>query len=212
MKKFILGTLTGAIFTSTIALAASYIAQDASFKVMVNGNEFTSSKAVVIDGSTYLPLRAIGDVLGVPVNWNDQLRQVEVGTTENVETNDVQMSDFTKCEILTTKEDKMYKENNNIPNLGYIIGIDPYQAVSAKDTSNDNTIAYFYDTSDYIINPLRAYESLLKNVGFMVSCDNDKLDAKFSNDVLNLDYYIMAVRETSGNTERIAVIFSKLAK
>ena len=81
MKKFITGTCAGIALASTIALAASYMAEDASFKVFVNGEEFTSSKAVVIDGSTYLPLRAIGDALGVPVNWNDESKQVEVGTT-----------------------------------------------------------------------------------------------------------------------------------
>lgn len=79
MKKFISGLACGIVIASTVALAASYVAEDASFKVFVNGKEFTSSKAVVIDGSTYLPLRAMGDVLGVPVNWNNELHQVEVG-------------------------------------------------------------------------------------------------------------------------------------
>jgi len=33
--------------------------------------------------STYLPLKAIGDVLGVPVQWNEKLRRVEVGSISN---------------------------------------------------------------------------------------------------------------------------------
>ncbi len=81
MKKKLQGMILGALLTSSIAFAASYDAYDATFKIFVNGEEFTSSKAVVIDGSTYLPLRAVGEVLNVPVNWNSELHQVEVGNS-----------------------------------------------------------------------------------------------------------------------------------
>ena len=80
MKKFITGLVTGAILASSIVLAASYTADPASFKVLVNGKEFISDPpAMVINGSTYLPLRAMGNALGVPVNWNEELKQAEVG-------------------------------------------------------------------------------------------------------------------------------------
>ena len=82
MKKFIIGIIIGVIIASSFAIAASYVAEPASFKVLVNGKEFTSEPPVmVINGSTYLPLRAMGDALGVPVNWNSELRQAEVGNT-----------------------------------------------------------------------------------------------------------------------------------
>ena len=75
MKKFILGTITGAAIASTVAIAATYTAAPATFKVLVNGKEFTSDPpAMVINDRTYLPLRAIGNALGVPVDWNDELK------------------------------------------------------------------------------------------------------------------------------------------
>ena len=81
MKKFISGFIAGAIVFSTVAFAATYSAKTASFKVYVNGKEFQSSQeTVVINGSTYMPLKAIGDVLGVPVKWNANAKRVEVGT------------------------------------------------------------------------------------------------------------------------------------
>lgn len=81
MKKFICGLLTGVLICGTAAFAANYEAVTAGFKVLVNGKEFTSDPpALVVEGRTYLPLRAIGDALGVPVNWNDELGQAEVGT------------------------------------------------------------------------------------------------------------------------------------
>ena len=81
MKKFISGFLIGAMLFSVIGAAAvTYVAYPAGFKVLVNGEEFKSDPpAVVIEGSTYLPLRAMGNALGVPVNWNSELQQAEVG-------------------------------------------------------------------------------------------------------------------------------------
>lgn len=82
MKKFIAGIIVGALISSSIAYAATYVANVASFKVLVNGKEFTSDPpALVVEGRTYLPLRAIGDALGVPVSWNEELRQAEVGNS-----------------------------------------------------------------------------------------------------------------------------------
>jgi cellulosome anchoring protein cohesin region len=85
MKKFISGIIVGVLISSTVAFAASYVANPAGFKVLVNGKEFTSDPpAMVINDRTYLPLRAIGDALGVPVNWNEELGQAEVGSSSNI--------------------------------------------------------------------------------------------------------------------------------
>ncbi len=82
MKKFLSGFMAGAlIFGTAGALAATYVATPASFPVLVNGKEFTSDPpAMVIEDRTYLPLRAMGDALGVPVEWNAELNRAEVGT------------------------------------------------------------------------------------------------------------------------------------
>jgi hypothetical protein len=86
MKKFICGFLVGAMIFGTIgAFAVSYVANPVDFKVLVNGEEFVSDPpALEIEGRTYLPLRAIGEALGVPVSWNEELRQAEVGNSAPV--------------------------------------------------------------------------------------------------------------------------------
>ncbi len=84
MKKFIIGFLLGAMIFGIAGYAVTYVAQPATFKVMVNGEEFISDPPVlVIEGSTYLPLRAMGDALGVPVEWNAELKQAEVGNSND---------------------------------------------------------------------------------------------------------------------------------
>ena len=83
MKKFLLGFLAGALlFSGVTAIAAtSYTAYLASFKVFVNGEEFkgTTGEILVVNDRTYLPLRDMGNALGIPVEWNPELGQVEVG-------------------------------------------------------------------------------------------------------------------------------------
>lgn len=153
MKKFILGTITGVALASTVALAATYIAEDASFKVFVNGEEFTSSKAVVIDGSTYLPLRAMGDVLGVPVNWNNELRQVEVGNEEK------------KDKSVASEND--YYENSTVVDVGKYFGI---QCVNVE--KSNGLVTYWYNYDD--LNPyFKQYVALLSELGYTVKEIND---------------------------------------
>ncbi|MCL1855699.1 MAG: copper amine oxidase N-terminal domain-containing protein [Clostridia bacterium] len=87
MKRFLCGFLAGALLFSAVgAMAAAYDATAAGFKVFVNGKEFHSDPpAVVIEGRTFLPMRAMGDALGVKVEWNEELRQVEVGDPKAIE-------------------------------------------------------------------------------------------------------------------------------
>ena len=101
MKKFIIGVVTGAVLASTAALAASYVAEPAPFKVIVNGKEFNSDPpALVVEGRTYLPLRAIGDALSIPVEWNEDLNQAEVGVIANTP----QKKQQETVEVSTAKE------------------------------------------------------------------------------------------------------------
>lgn len=84
MKKVSFGFILGMIVCvglQTIAATTSiFKAEKAPFDIIVNGNKFTdtSKPPVLIDGSTYLPLRSMGNVLNVPVEWNDEKRRVEV--------------------------------------------------------------------------------------------------------------------------------------
>jgi|BioPla2DNA2_1021312.scaffolds.fasta_scaffold47837_2 hypothetical protein len=61
------------------AATESIIALIATFDIYVNGEKYQGENPpIVIEGRTYLPLRAIGEVLGIDVEWNQQLRRVEV--------------------------------------------------------------------------------------------------------------------------------------
>jgi hypothetical protein len=86
LKKFVLGLALGCVLTAATSAFADpikeYILTKIDYPIFVNGTEFKSEDlpALNYEGNTYLPLRAIGDVLGEPVKWNDQLKRVEIGT------------------------------------------------------------------------------------------------------------------------------------
>ena len=114
MKRFIGGFLSGALLFGAIsAFAVTYVANPVDFKVLVNGEEFVSDPpALEVEGRTYLPLRAMGDALGVPVEWNAELGQAEVGTTPaNAEINNVtQTNDKWKMTYLNYKQTSQIDE------------------------------------------------------------------------------------------------------
>jgi len=83
MKKVILGILIGftmAIAFTSFANSDFLTAQKATFDIEVSGKKFEGENPpVVIEGRTYLPLRDIGEALGVSVEWNGTERKVEIG-------------------------------------------------------------------------------------------------------------------------------------
>jgi hypothetical protein len=91
VKKVVLGFITGVItaltFTAFATSTGLFTAQQATFDIYVKGEKFISENPpVVIGGRTYLPLRAIGEALGVNVEWNGEARRVEIKTGEEIET------------------------------------------------------------------------------------------------------------------------------
>lgn len=83
-KDFIKGFIISALlFGSINAFADNLTAITASFPVLIDNQIFTTDKPIVtINGSTYLPLKAIGEALNVQVIWNNNLRQVEITTKQ----------------------------------------------------------------------------------------------------------------------------------
>lgn len=92
MKKVILGLIAGVVLSTGIfafAAANQWIAVSPNFEVLVRGEVFKpEDPTVVIDGRTYLPLRAMAEALDVDILWDGDARQVlvDMGVSDN--TND----------------------------------------------------------------------------------------------------------------------------
>lgn len=92
MKKQVQWLCTGLIIGAMIAGATSVFAKTSwleaiydSIKVMVNGNEITMTDAdgntvepFIVNGTTYLPVRAVGNALGKNVYWDENAKAVNI--------------------------------------------------------------------------------------------------------------------------------------
>lgn len=87
MNKMIFGFIMGAMIFGSISAYATtqYIATKAEFGVFINDVEFkgTTGEVLVVDERTYLPLRDMADALNIPIDWNSELRRVEISILES---------------------------------------------------------------------------------------------------------------------------------
>lgn len=156
MRKFIMGFISGALIFSMIgAVALSYIAKPIDFKVLVNGEEFVSDPpALEVEGRTYLPLRAMGDALGVPVNWNEELRQAEVGEEKY----------YTKE---TIPQYKTYDESKDVIDFGTFLGIVPAKSKGIFD----GYVTYYYNQSEVDVDKILDYFELMESYGYTIKSE-----------------------------------------
>ncbi len=82
-KTFIIGLLVGLCLIFTTSLFASsqkeFILTEARYPIFVNGNLYQGDLPILnLAGHTYIPLRAVSNLLGSTTTWNETLRQVEI--------------------------------------------------------------------------------------------------------------------------------------
>lgn len=188
MKKFISGFLSGTIIAATAGVfAASYVADPASFKVFVNGKEFTSDPpAIVVEGRTYLPLRSIGEALGVPVKWNDELKQAEVGNSAPKAAEN-QYSRTNPAPINTIQEFSRKTPQNPYINTSSISPDYTATIRVTEVTRGDEALKAIKDYNGYSEDPKEGYEYIMAKVAFsLLTAEND---ASISASYTNFDFY-----------------------
>jgi hypothetical protein len=84
LKLVASGFVLGAIFFGGISYAATEAVKLDAFygvKIIQNGIDKTptENKPFIVDGSTYIPLRAAAELLGVAINWDGDSSAVVLG-------------------------------------------------------------------------------------------------------------------------------------
>lgn len=81
MKKFVLGVMCGAFLfggTSVLADSVSLVGKKIEKELLVYFNgEPLAAKAIVVEGTSYLPVRTIGNTLGADIKYRDGAVYVE---------------------------------------------------------------------------------------------------------------------------------------
>lgn len=142
LRSFLCGVLTSVLILSLTgtALASTLVNKELYFnniKIRLNGTELqpkdANGKAVepfIIDGTTYLPVRAVGEALGLNVSWDGATQTVILG-------NDAEKGQpAIWLDQLTSFEGKSYSyETNDINRADYKDGL-------ANDGSHYDRIWY----------------------------------------------------------------------
>jgi hypothetical protein len=87
VKGFTIGFLVGAFLMFSNSLFASSIKEfvlvKAQYPIIVNDNLYEGNLPILnYEGFTYVPLRAISELVGTHIFWNEKLNQVEIGYAE----------------------------------------------------------------------------------------------------------------------------------
>jgi len=97
LKGYLLGFISAAILLSGVAYAANVV------KIVIDGTEITPRDAngkrvdpIIIDGTTYLPVRAVAEALGKEVYWDGPNYTVYLGKMNgNLEYPTVELEEMT---------------------------------------------------------------------------------------------------------------------
>ena len=201
MKKIVIGFVIGFVTAMSLSVFAAntdiFQAQKATFDVFVNGEKFESKNpTIVVEGRTYLPLKETGDALGVNVQWNNDLRRVDIEKEQESEVTP-EMSKQTKDSNKTTKSGEIFKE------FKQEIGTTFMKEISGEQYVSPNSIGQEYisrqDESWYITLPGRKpvlvktgsepTENSIRDRGYLlVKLSSLGLEAEINGDTVILRY------------------------
>lgn len=122
------------VLVLTLTFSAGVFASS-GLNLVVNGNAVTNVEAKLIDGSTYVPLRAVSQMLGAEVGWDSKTKTVSVnmGTQANARGYDVR--DITFYDVTVEKGQFGWDLTTEVKNNG------------SKTVGGMNFTATFYDES-----------------------------------------------------------------
>lgn len=133
-KNYVSGVLTGVLAMYTIPTLAQQITKSIevsyrNIKIYADGNLVNTNgdnEAFIYNGTTYLPVRAVGEAFNKAVNWNGQTNSVYIGTTPtNTSQPTVLLENldyFTKTLALKDIGEDLKDNVGNLHSSGVIVG------------------------------------------------------------------------------------------
>ena len=161
LKVFLIGACSSVILIGSVSFAAQYSDTVQRFynniKISLNGTEITPKdingnvvEPFIIDGTTYLPVRAVGNALGLNVDWNGETNTVILSNEPIQKEEEVSyepIEDYSEKPISiivsTTKKEPTYEEEGLIVGKSIDLDVCYYdrniQAVPKVEWSSNNT-------------------------------------------------------------------------
>jgi hypothetical protein len=160
MKKLIIGVAIGSVLTYSLpALAESISVELNKINVQVNNSPVTGEN-ILYNGRTYVPLRAISEMLGKDVVWNSDNNTAYINDKlppewSNVVTFEGETSKTTESFKILGKESKITWSNYGDGYLSatlYNSTDNTYQGLIVNDMKNlQNQITYLKKSGEYYL-------------------------------------------------------------
>ncbi|MCH4888533.1 hypothetical protein EZV73_13150 [Acidaminobacter sp. JC074] len=110
----VIAILVVMVFATNFVFAESGLtAVISDIKLFLNGDR-VDKEIVIIDGSSYLPVKAISEALELEVNWNNELRAIEL-SSEGENSGDPLASEM--LDLMTENNKKLEAENDDLKDL-----------------------------------------------------------------------------------------------
>jgi hypothetical protein len=123
--------------TPIYAAIEEYILYKADYNIVVNDSNYENTEYPILNykGTTYVPLKVMSDILGIPTTWNTELKQVEITTntirkednvlSENISNNTYEENDLIIVELNNIKYVDGKSFLNKYNSIGYYLTIEP---------------------------------------------------------------------------------------
>lgn len=162
MKKTIKGFVLGAIITTLLMSSVFGVAVREKIEVLFNSVDLTvngekvAADNILYDGTTYVPLRAVADILGKDVGWNEATRTASINDKDFMDTDspssryvdikpeeafDIYMEKYPNTQVKKVELDKemgefVYQVEGFDDTMEYEIDIDPSNGDIIKESTD----------------------------------------------------------------------------
>lgn len=160
LTTLVVGMVLGAA-TITAAAPNTVQAVVSNFKVFVNGEQQQTKAPIVVDGSTYLPVREVAGLLDVNVNYNETNKSIDLQkkggqTMDNIDlTKWVSIKELSKTHTISvTAHPHNYESREAHLNIGDVteVFIIPRSFNSGLVVTSENGVQLlFFNGEEYIL-------------------------------------------------------------
>lgn len=206
LRSFLSGVLFSALIISLIGTAAATLGQRTltvdytDIKIQLDGKQITPTDAngnavepFAVNGTTYLPVRAVSNALGLGVNWNAATSTVELTSPKSDLPYDIHdcYADF------------------SVPAFENIVGY--HALVDVYDLTTGDSRAYYYDplsfeTAAGVDNYAAAYMELLEYYGFERNPARENGDILYENSVSGMIVSFYWVDATASTSDMVCIL------
>ena len=206
LRSFLSGVLFSALIISLIGTAAATLGQRTltvdytDIKIQLDGKQITPTDAngnavepFAVNGTTYLPVRAVSNALGLGVNWNAATSTVELTSPKSDLPYDIHdcYADF------------------SVPAFENIVGY--HALVDVYDLTTGDSRAYYYgplsfETAAGVDNYAAAYMELLEYYGFERNPARENGDILYENSVSGMIVSFYWVDATASTSDMVCIL------